>query len=210
MKTLDYLVKKFKIDVKTTSPIEIANVGRDNLADWLHELNFKTGVEVGVAAGAYSEIICKANPQMTIYGVDAWKPYKGYSDYTQKRTLNKLYREAQSRLKNYPNYKLIKKFSLEALPRFKNNSLDFVYIDANHQDPFVTQDITRWYKKVKPGGILAGHDYVFSRAVSFDVVTAIKRFTTSQNLEPWFVLGTWKRLPGIVRDDSRTWLLVKK
>ena len=50
MKTLDYVIKKFNLDVGKPSPIEIPNVGRNDLPHWLHELNFKTGVEVGVAA----------------------------------------------------------------------------------------------------------------------------------------------------------------
>jgi cephalosporin hydroxylase len=43
---------------------------------------------------------------------------------------------------------------------FENNSLDFVYIDANHAYNYVVQDIELWYPKVKKGGYLCGHDYI--------------------------------------------------
>jgi predicted O-methyltransferase YrrM len=44
-----------------------------------------------------------------------------------------------------------------------NNSLageyDFVFIDAAHDYDSVKADIQAWLPKVKPGGIIAGHDY---------------------------------------------------
>jgi hypothetical protein len=43
---------------------------------------------------------------------------------------------------------------------FQDESLDFVYIDANHAYDFVKQDIELWYPKVKKGGYLWGHDYI--------------------------------------------------
>jgi hypothetical protein len=43
---------------------------------------------------------------------------------------------------------------------FPDNSLDFVYIDANHAYQYVVQDIQLWYPKVKPGGYICGHDYI--------------------------------------------------
>ena len=49
--------------------------------------------------------------------------------------------------------------SLEAADLFENNSLDFVYFDTNHSFSYLTQELKKWYPKLKPGGILAGHDY---------------------------------------------------
>ena len=49
--------------------------------------------------------------------------------------------------------------STEASNLYADNSLDFVFIDANHSYEFIKDDIKHWYPKVKKGGILAGHDY---------------------------------------------------
>jgi len=52
---------------------------------------------------------------------------------------------------------------------FQDGSLDLVYIDANHAYEHVIEDIRDWLPKVKPGGIIAGHDYNMegvSRAVT--------------------------------------------
>lgn len=52
----------------------------------------------------------------------------------------------------------IKKSSLEASVLYEDNSLDFVFIDGCHTYDCVKKDIDAYYPKVKPGGVLAGHD----------------------------------------------------
>lgn len=184
--TLTYLAAKYRLDLRAKSPIEIPNVGRNNLAEWLHDLDSQVGVEVGVAAGEYSEIICNNNPQMKLYGIDLWQPYRGYTDYRKNETFRKLYQQARSRLSKFPKYIFIKEFSQNALKRFADNSLDFVYIDANHEDPFITQDIEGWSQKVKSSGIVSGHDYVSS------VKTAVDKYTLDHKIKTWFILGPAK------------------
>jgi len=209
MNTLDYVVSKYKIDLKEGSPIEIPNVGRNNIPDLLHDLDFKLGVEVGVAEGKYSQLLADVNPQMKLYGVDPYIPYEGFTDTKEQSIFDRGYKNAKERLSSRPNYEFIEEFSMDAVKRFEDDSLDFVYIDANHREPYVSQDIREWYKKVRPGGILSGHDYAVSRQIVFDVIAAIKKFTSENKINPWFVLGTWKRVPGIIRDNSRSWMIVK-
>jgi len=42
---------------------------------------------------------------------------------------------------------------------FKDGSVDRLFIDADHTYESVCRDIKAWLRKVKPGGIMAGHDY---------------------------------------------------
>lgn len=42
---------------------------------------------------------------------------------------------------------------------YENDSLDFVYLDANHSYEMVVSDIQAWLPKLKEGGVLGGHDY---------------------------------------------------
>ena len=56
-------------------------------------------------------------------------------------------------------YKAIKGYSLEVVNQYEDKSLDFIFIDAAHDYDNVFADITEWHKKLKPNGIIAGHDY---------------------------------------------------
>jgi len=42
---------------------------------------------------------------------------------------------------------------------FEDESIDFLFIDANHTYEYVSQDIAAYLPKIKPGGIIAGHDF---------------------------------------------------
>lgn len=212
MDTLNYIIKKYSLDQNSDLPIEIPNAGRNDLAELLHELDFKTGVEVGVARGKYTKRLCGANPQMKIYAIDAWKPYGNYLDYTPEM-LGWFYEIARGKLASFSNCEIIKEFSTDAVKKIEDNSLDFVYIDANHKNPYVTEDIIEWSKKVKPGGIVSGHDYSDHRirrtGESIDVIEAVRKYTNDNNIKPWFVLGLSARTPGVIRDLNRSWFLVK-
>jgi len=58
------------------------------------------------------------------------------------------------------NINVIKGCSWEVADNFLDCSLDYVFIDADHQYESVKKDILAWLPKIKPGGIIAGHDYV--------------------------------------------------
>jgi hypothetical protein len=55
--------------------------------------------------------------------------------------------------------KTLRMASLEAATLYEDNSLDFVFVDATHTYDNVKLDIQAWLPKVKPGGLLTGHDY---------------------------------------------------
>jgi predicted O-methyltransferase YrrM len=73
--------------------------------------------------------------------------------------------------------------SLDAVKTYKENSLDFVFIDGSHKYEDVVADIKAWLPKIKKGGFLAGHDYSFGWP---DVVKAVNDALGKNNLQdPW-------------------------
>jgi predicted O-methyltransferase YrrM len=60
---------------------------------------------------------------------------------------------------NYDSFDIIKDTSKNASNNFKNSSIDFLMIDADHSYESVTTDIKTWFNKIKPGGYIAGDDY---------------------------------------------------
>ena len=68
--------------------------------------------------------------------------------------------------------------SLDAAKKFKNGSIDFLFIDGDHSYKAVKADLKAWYPKVKKGGVMCGHDYP-----QLGVQKAINEFTKEHGLE---------------------------
>ena len=75
----------------------------------------------------------------------------------------------------------IKMPSTEGASLYKDESIDFVFIDANHVYEAVREDLKAWYPKVKSGGIIAGHDYYND----YGVKRAVDEYFTDKD----FLLG---------------------
>jgi len=55
--------------------------------------------------------------------------------------------------------RIVRAASVDAAKLFSRGYFDFVFLDGNHTFEAVDADIKAWLPLVKPGGILAGHDY---------------------------------------------------
>lgn len=212
MDTVEYIAKKYNLDTSHV-PVEIPNMGRNDLAVLFNELGYTNGVEIGTEQGFYAEVLCQSNPNLELTCIDPWINYPGYREYVSQEKIDKIYSEAKERLAPY-NCKLIRAKSIEALRYFKDESLDFVYIDGNHEFSYITEDIVEWSKKVRTGGIVAGHDYMIHKEekdrVPCHVVWVVGAFTGAFKIRPWFVVGSKNNVPGEVRDSPRSWFYVKK
>lgn len=115
------------------------------------------GAEIGVLRGEYSQVILQFATKL--FCVD---PYKGYSNHKQVE-MDEAKQTARARLEPYGvKVQFVYKTSMEAVHPFNDGLLDFVYIDGDHSWPHITQDIYWWARKIKAGGIVAGHDYFVS------------------------------------------------
>ena len=120
------------------------------------------GVEVGTFKGSFSNQIMN-NWSGTLYMVDVWRPLEsGYDDSSNHgRYDGGVYTDAMENIKGFEDRAIMVRATSEiASDMFNDNSLDFVYIDANHAYDYVVQDIELWYPKVKKGGFICGHDYL--------------------------------------------------
>ncbi len=210
--TLSHILNKFSLryDDRTRMPIEIRDFDREGMAGLFNELGFRTGVEVGVRDGGYSEMLCRKILGVKLYGVDPYEPHEGYRDHVRKSTFDAFEREAHEKLDKYPNYEFIRDYSESAVERFEDNSLDFVYIDGDHSFYNATQDIELWSKKVRPGGIISGDDYFKHKGPArIHVYQVVNAYTDAWHISPWFVVGSKEIVEGEKRDHGRSWFWVK-
>lgn len=104
-----------------------------------------------------------------VYCVDTWLGSKEHNNdyYTQgghellkDKNNDSLYKMF---LKNIEPIKkvltLLRLPSVEAAKTFADGSIDFLFLDASHEEEDVYRDITEWYPKIKTGGVFSGHDY---------------------------------------------------
>jgi hypothetical protein len=196
---LNLIQARFSIPPQTRSPIDLP-IGREYLAHLFAELGYTTGAEIGVERGLFTETLCKANPQATIYAIDAWRAYSGYREHVSQGKLDGFYNEAKARLRPY-NCKIMRRFSVDAMEEFEPESLDWVFIDGNHVFEQVVADVAGWSKRVRRGGIVSGHDYRKDKGpASFHVPFALSGYTEAYKISPWFVLRG---------DKSASWMWVK-
>ena len=213
MDTVEYIVDRYRLTLNRRGrPTEIPDMSRDDLPGLFNELGFTTGAEIGVEQGVYSEVLCRGLPDARLYLVDAWTAYRGYRDHVTQDKMDRFYATTMERLAPYDNFKVVRDFSMEAIKHFEDGSLDFVYIDGNHMIPWVIDDICAWRKKVRPGGIVAGHDYYRSKRkhTTNHSVYAVHCAVESWRIDPWFLVGTKDELPGMKRDHSRSWFWVRE
>ena len=206
METLEYIKNKYGLDYNSEMPIKLPFDRLRGLTKLWRELGFKVGAEIGIDRGYYSKWICIKNKGCKLFLID---PYKAYPEYTEKHDetgqiqLNKIYEKAKNRLARF-NCVFIEKTSMEAVKDFLDNSLDFVFIDANHSFEYVVEDIAQWSKKVRPGGIVAGHDYwrsidlkpkkLWGGVSTYEqklklcqVPDAVDGWTNANKIKPWFL-----------------------
>jgi len=150
--------------------------------------------EVGVAAGNFSvDILDMALPRK-FFLIDAWAMDKN-SDYGEAG-----YAKVKARFrKEIDQEKIIinRGFSHEKLNDFEDDYFDWVYIDAAHDYPSVKKDLDVSFRKVKNGGIVAGHDYLrwANRGMRFGVLEAVNCFCVQKEL-PFM---------GISLDNDNNW-----
>lgn len=186
MDALTYLKDKFHLDYSTRPPTRLP-IKRESLAVIFAELGFTLGAEIGVERGLYSEVLCKANPNLKLYSVDSWQPYHDYRIHVSKDKLDSFYDQTKERMSPY-NCTMVKGFSVDVSRQFEDGTFDFVYIDANHEFIYIAEDINAWVRKVRPGGILAGHDYLRAKEGKYKchVKDVVQAWAYSHSVSPWF------------------------
>ncbi|HCV99131.1 MAG TPA: hypothetical protein DGJ56_07530 [Verrucomicrobiales bacterium] len=141
-------------------------ITRADFPAYLNRCGFNgKGAEVGVQHGEFSEYILTNWKGSTLFSIDAWQNFdeKSYIDIANGSNDEQIliYANTSVRLAPYGQRSIVWRMTSEqAALAMPDETLDFCYIDADHRYEAVKRDIEMWLPKVKPGGVICGHDYV--------------------------------------------------
>ncbi len=127
------------------------------------------GVEIGVHHAETTLFLMKNEKVGHLYAID---PYVDR---------DKRYRTVMEQLEPYTNCTLVRKTSHNAsdiVPDY----LDFVFIDGDHSYEAVLTDLCDWVPKIRPGGLLLGHDWRQSREHAGVIKAGIEYFQENNSL----------------------------
>ena len=174
-------------------PFFISGTRWKYLVPLFKKMGLTKGVEIGVEHGEFSKHLCKSIPNLTLHSIDPWLSY-GYLSKTSQEKMDRNYQKTLDVLSPFPNCTVIRAKASDAVRQFENGSLDFVYIDGNHDYEHAYQDIFHWSQKVRAGGIISGDDYFNSRIPGrCRVKDAVDKWTREHVIPIWFVLvGSWR------------------
>jgi hypothetical protein len=140
---------------------------RNQLTGLLIPTPHPIGVEVGTHLGYYAEVLL-SNWGGTLICVDHWAIPWGYEEQAELlKTIDgnedreQDFLSATKRLTRFgPRCQIRRATSVEAAQAISDESLEFVYLDGDHSKKGIETDLVTWWGKVRPGGILAGHDFL--------------------------------------------------
>lgn len=137
------------------------------LKDFINHLSFRAIAEIGVCHGELSRYLLATCPSITdYYLVDPWERYPdewreadSLSHWEQERWDEAFDEVLEKMAPHHDAVHILRMTSVEGAKKVEDESLDMAYIDALHHYKPMMEDIRAWWPKVKPSGVLAGHDW---------------------------------------------------
>jgi hypothetical protein len=126
-------------------------------------------VEVGTHRGVFAESFRRVWQGQTLHCIDPWNVPPGFEQQAaglgdgSKGDREDDYWTARKRLLYWTRkgqVEIHRAMSPEAAGMFSDESLDLVYIDADHSYSAVLADLEAWWPKLRSGGLIAGHDFL--------------------------------------------------
>lgn len=167
-----------------TPPITVEGMHREELYRMFAEEGFTKGAEIGVEFGENASLMFHTIPGLTMILVDPWADYALASHKYGQQITEKMERRTKNRLR-FRDAIYYKMLSEQAAPLVPDSSLDFVYIDGDHSYDLAMLDLILWQRKVRPGGIVAGHDY-FSKTRRL-ATAVIDDYTRTHKIDQWYI-----------------------
>ncbi|MBK8831485.1 MAG: class I SAM-dependent methyltransferase [Saprospiraceae bacterium] len=140
--------------------------------------------EIGVNEGDFSTLILEfCTPQKLIL-IDVW---------ASKRYHGGLFEKVKSRFNHQlasGQIEIMRDLSFGAIASCPDQTFDWVYLDTDHTYATTRRELELLRPKMKPGGIIAGHDYIignWNAGYRYGVIEAVREFCLQYNWEMIFL-----------------------
>lgn len=159
-------------------------------AAWLEQLPKQSrGAEIGVWKGDFTQLIYDIVQPTELHLVDPWEfqPDFAHCMYGGKvaksqADMNMIHAHVMTRFEEHKPH-VHRCYSSLALDEIEDESLDWVYIDGNHAYEYVRDDLNGYIRKLVPGGLLTGDDYLWAPKRKFPVKRAVNEMCTSGRVQ---------------------------
>lgn len=140
--------------------------------------------EIGVNEGDFSDKILSICQPKILVLIDVWaskRYHGGLFDKVKSRFANQIERK---------QIEIIRDLSFGAIAQCPDQYFDWVYLDTDHTYNTTRRELELLRPKMKPGGIIAGHDYImgnWNAGYRYGVVEAVREFCLKHNWEMIFL-----------------------
>lgn len=145
--------------------------------------------EIGVWKGDFSQRILERTAPRELHLIDPWAfqpefPERMYGGSVAKgqADMDEIHRGVEGRFAGIDAVRIHRATSADALATFPDGTFDWVYVDGNHYYEYVLEDLRTSWRKVRPGGMIAGDDYTWGEALGFPVRRAVLAFAQEAGL----------------------------
>lgn len=128
------------------------------------------GVEIGVWKGAFSRQVVDLVQPREYHLVDPWvfvgeqaECMYGGTNARMQQDMDAIHASVVEAFAQHPEVFIHRQYSMEAVGRFADGSLDWVYVNGDHYYDGVMQDLEAYYPKLRKGGLLCGDDLYWTK-----------------------------------------------
>lgn len=136
--------------------------------------------ELGVDSGGFSQQIWDICNPSHLHLIDTWDSPRYNEDKAQQVARRFAPYMASGRVHIHRGY------STTRAADFEDNYFDWIYIDTDHSYTTTRDELRLYAPKVKPGGIIAGHDFIkgnWLHGYRYGVIEAVHAFCVAEHWE---------------------------
>lgn len=153
-----------------------------------------TVAEIGVQRGRFSSVILRYNQRSRLHLIDCWEQQLDQQHQADEANVSdRGHNENLAHMRRIParpirrgRVAIHRGYSIPVLATFPQRRFDWVFVDGNHTYEAVLADLEACLPRMKPGGVIAGHDYIdtrYWREKNFGGVEAVGNFCRRQGGE---------------------------